>query len=47
MGVAEDAALFLQVDFEVFGQVQGEISVRANVSLSNCDSSIFVIKINV
>ncbi|KAJ6646416.1 Acylphosphatase-2 [Pseudolycoriella hygida] len=23
MGVAEDAALFLQVDFEVFGHVQG------------------------
>lgn len=25
MGVAEDAALFLQVDFEVFGHVQGDL----------------------
>lgn len=25
MGVAEDGALFLQVDFEVFGHVQGEL----------------------
>lgn len=26
MGVAEDAALFLQVDFEVFGHVQGDLT---------------------
>ncbi len=27
MGVAEDAALFLQVDFEVFGHVQGDFNI--------------------
>lgn len=31
MGVAEDAALFLQVDFEVFGHVQGDLK---NLSLT-------------
>lgn len=31
MGVAEDSALFLQVDFEVFGHVQGDLK---NLSLT-------------